>query len=62
MRSSFTPEHLTKARRPAADTAREEARLRADAAWQHVYSETFSRVCDTTLAELLADQGKDAAA
>jgi hypothetical protein len=48
---------LAEARRRAADTARDEATLRADAAWQRVYSETtFSRVYDETLAALLAEQ------
>jgi hypothetical protein len=45
---------LTEARRRAADIARVEAQLRADAAWQ--YSETFSRIYDETLSELLAEQ------
>jgi hypothetical protein len=36
------------------DTARAEATLRADAVWQDVYGQTFSRVDDETLAEPLA--------
>jgi hypothetical protein len=57
MRTSSTPElFFAEARRQATDIARAEATLRADAAWQLVYSETFSRVYDETLAELLADQ------
>jgi hypothetical protein len=49
------PISLNEARRRAADTARAEATLRADAAWQNIYSDTFSRVYDATLAELLAE-------
>jgi hypothetical protein len=51
MRSSFKPERLTEVRHRA-----------ADAAWQRVYSETFSRVYDETLAALLAEQEPEAAA
>ena len=47
---------LTEARRRAADNARVEAQLRADAAWQYPYSETFSRIYDETLSALLAEQ------
>jgi hypothetical protein len=46
--------------RRAADAARAEATLRADAAWQRTYSETFARVYDETLAELLAEQETEA--
>jgi hypothetical protein len=63
MRSSSKPKHcIAEARRSAADTARAEATLRADVAWRRVYSEEFSRVYDETLTDLLAEQGKDAAA
>jgi hypothetical protein len=55
MRSSIHPELLTNARRRAAEIARAEATLRADAAWRSVYSETFLQAYDQTLAELLAD-------
>jgi len=48
--------YLAEARRRATDIARAEATLRADAAWQCTYSETFARVYDETLAELLAEQ------
>jgi hypothetical protein len=51
---------LTEARRRAADIA--QASLRADAAWQQVYGETFSRVYDQTLAELLAERPTSEAA
>ena len=55
MRSSFNPKRdLAEARRQAADIARAEATLRADAAWRQTYSETFARVFDEELAELLA--------
>ena len=55
MRSSFNPKRdLAEARRRAADIARAEATLRADAAWRQTYSETFARVFDEELAELLA--------
>lgn len=50
--------YLAEARRRTADTPRVEATLRADAAWQRVYSETFSR----TLTELLAGQQAPGAA
>jgi hypothetical protein len=62
MRTSSTPDFFAEARRRATDIAREEATLRADAAWQHVYSQTFSRVYDETLAELLAERETGAAA
>ena len=51
----------TRLTRRAADTARAEATLRDDAAWQDVYSETFSRIYGATLAELLAAQEPDVA-
>jgi hypothetical protein len=51
---------LAEARRRAGDTARAEATLRADATWQNVYIETFSRIYDETLVELLADQKTEA--
>jgi hypothetical protein len=60
MATDDTPISLAEARRRAADTARAEATLRADAAWKDVYSNTFSRVFDDTLAELLADQKPEA--
>jgi hypothetical protein len=53
---------LAEAHRRAADIARAEALLRADAAWQQTYSETFSKVYYETLVELLAERRKDAAA
>jgi hypothetical protein len=57
MRTSSKPElFFAAARRQATDIAHAEATLRADAAWQQHYSETFSRVYDETLAELLAEQ------
>jgi hypothetical protein len=59
MRSSS---FFAKARRRATDIAREEATLRADAAWRLTYSETFARVFDETLAELLAEQRASEAA
>ena len=63
MRSSFNPKRdLAEARRRAADIARAEATLRADAAWRCTYSETFARVLDETLAELLAEQQVSGAA
>ena len=64
MRSSFNPKRdLAEARRRAADIARAEATLRADAAWrQRRYSAEFSRIYDETLAELLAEQETEAAA
>jgi DNA-binding IscR family transcriptional regulator len=40
---------------------RAEAQLHADAVWQRAYSETFSRIYDETLAELLAQQTSDVA-
>jgi hypothetical protein len=51
-------DHLnsTEARRRAADIARAEATLRADAAWRDAHTETFARIYDETLAELLAEQ------
>jgi hypothetical protein len=49
------------ARRRAADIARAEAVLRADAAWRDVYDATFARVYAEALAELLAERRKDAA-
>ena len=63
MRSSFNPKRdLAEARRQAVDIARAEATLRADAAWRYTYSETFSRVFNETLAELLAEQQVSGAA
>jgi hypothetical protein len=59
MRTSSKSERLTDARRRAAGTARE-ATLRADAAWQRAYSETFSPAYDETLTELLAKQKTEA--
>jgi hypothetical protein len=53
---------LLGARRRAADIARAEATLRAEAAWRDTYSETFARVFDETLAELLAEQQASEAA
>jgi hypothetical protein len=47
---------LSEMRRRATDIARAEATLRADAAWERAYSETFARVYDETLTELLAAQ------
>ena len=55
------PITLAEARRLAADTARAEGILRADAAWQRVYNETFSRIYDDTLAELLTEQVSEGA-
>jgi hypothetical protein len=46
-----------KARRRAVDAARAEPTLRADAAWQRTYSETFARAYDDTLTELIARDG-----
>jgi hypothetical protein len=54
--------NLTEARRRAADIARAEATLRAEAAWRDPYSETYARVYDETLAELLTEQETDAVA
>ena len=57
MRSSFNPKRdLAEARRQAVDTARAEATIRADAAWRQTYSETFARVFDKELAQLIAEQ------
>jgi hypothetical protein len=57
------PFNFDEARRRAVDIARAEATLRADAVWQQAYCETFARVFDETLAELLAErQASDAAA
>ena len=62
MRTLSKPERLTDARRRAADAARAEPTLQTDAAWERAYSETFSRVYDETLRELLAEQRKGTAA
>jgi hypothetical protein len=53
---------LLEARRRAADIARAEATLRAEAAWRDTYSETYARVFKETLAELLAEQQPSEAA
>jgi hypothetical protein len=50
------------ARRIAVDVAREAATIRADAAWERTYSDTFDRVYNQILAELLDDPGRGAAA
>ena len=62
MRSSFNPKRdLAEARRHAADIARAEATLRADAAADYLLG-SISRVLDETLAELLAGQQVSGAA
>jgi hypothetical protein len=60
----MSPPHvcLAELRRLAADIARAEATLRADAAWQDIYRETFSRIYAEAMAELLAEQASEAAA
>jgi hypothetical protein len=52
---------LLEARQRAVDIARAEATLRADAAWRDTYSETYARVFEETVAELLAEQASEAA-
>jgi hypothetical protein len=56
MAADDTPISPADARRCAADTARAEAVIRADAAWRDTYDRTFARIYTETLVDLLDDQ------